>query len=402
MLAGGVGVLGEAAGGGRLARIAKLGEAADRSIEALHTGETVESAAKAARLATKAAEAGDASRAANLDAIAKTLAEKETLQAAGAGTKLEKVTAAAKSTSKLGAHVAGGPAEVYVKGAGLVAKGLKAIPGVEEAAAHIGEAVRGSGLMEARRASKLIKEASSEHLTGEQARLNGGIVHSMKGALKAAGKDSTTEAAAILRHTGSADALAKLADLPDEHLAPLLEQHVGPGFTPEALRLAINPTPEVEAAQAKFGEAVASHEGHFVKQYGNKADLSEAALANRAHGVEHPLEPLPLALGEGDGPTHRRHRPPPRRRRGRGRRHPPAQPGAAAGRADPGGAEADRPRRGDGQVHPPPGGEGRGPQRQGRQGGRGREGPGRRPRQQPDRQHRRQGPGDNARAGPAP
>jgi hypothetical protein len=295
ILAGGVGLAGEAAGGGRLARISKLGEVADKSIEALHTGETVESAAKAARLANDAIRAGDATRAANLDAITKTLAEKEALEAAGAGTKLEKVTAAAKSASKLGAHVAGGPAEVYVKGAGLVAKGLKAIPGVEGLAAGLGEAVRGSKLMEARSASKLIKEASSEHLTGEQARLNGGIVRSMKAALKAAGGDPTTEAAAILRHTGSADALAKLADLPDEQLTPLLE-HVGPGFTPEALRLAVSPTPEVEAAQAKFGEAVAAHEGHFVKQYGNKADLSEAALANRAHGVEHPLEPLPIAL----------------------------------------------------------------------------------------------------------
>jgi hypothetical protein len=296
ILAGGVGLAGEAAGGGRLARISKLGEVADKSIEALHTGETIATADKAARLANDAIRAGDATRAANLDAITKTLAEKEALEAAGAGTKLEKVTAAAKSTSKLGAHVAGAPAEVWVKGAGLLAKGAKLIPGVEEAAAHVGQAIHDSKFASAVRAGKRVNEAASEHITGEQARLNDGIVKSMRAALKAAGKDDTTGAAAILLHSGSADALAKLADLPDEHLAPLLEKHVGPGFTPEALRLALAPTPAVEEAAAHLGEAVASHESHFPKQYGNKADLSEAALANRAHGVEHPLEPLPLAV----------------------------------------------------------------------------------------------------------
>jgi hypothetical protein len=299
LLAGGAGMLGKAANLGRLADAAHLEEAAAVSAKAAGLAKGVDAASVAAE-ATKAAAAGDVERAVNLGQIADKLHEAETLRAAGPATVGERATAAAVKTGHLGARIAGGPAEVFTKPLGAAANLIGKIPGVEEGVAHVGEALHESKLGKMNEARKVLKHATAENITGEQARLNHEPIKAVKAASAAVGGDKTSEAAVILDRMGTAKAAGQhLAGLTDEELGKVLGVHA----TPESFKLAHDYAagrlaPEVAAQLDEAGQHLERgvfdpKQGRFLTGYGEQNKPSATTLSSRAHEVEKPLEPSP-------------------------------------------------------------------------------------------------------------
>jgi hypothetical protein len=324
MLAGGVGMAGDALGVGNLATASKAeglaakavgnaakGDAAAEAAGAIKTSEAARAAAQAAR------DAGNVSKAAEYESAATNLAKAEAARAVAAGRgslgqAAERVTAGAKTVTHFGNQVANAPAELYTK---AIPKLVNLIPGVDTAAAgaKIAETVGKLPVVQAAK-ENLSARSKMKDLMGRSASEEQRLLNPMNSAtaqintLFKGNRDA--EVAAYLSRTGdAATTLRPLAGLPDAEIqrqidaTPAWSQE---GVTPAAVKMAVAHVEGTLPAEqaARFDQAHGLMEDSIygpkaerhVTGFGDKAPMNPIKQAGREANVAG--EPAPLAVGK--------------------------------------------------------------------------------------------------------
>jgi hypothetical protein len=314
VLAGGAGVLGDAAGLGNAAEATRLEGLAARAVSnvgekgigAINTAEKATAAAQAARAA------GNASAAAEYESAAANLSKAQDLRAAAAdrgsvAQAAERATAGAKTVSHFGNQVAGAPAELYTKLVPKVAD-VATFGKAGELASAAGQRLGESGVGERMAARSTMKELFGKQ-AGEEQRL-ANPVNSATAQIKRLLPDEQDQMAAYLARSGdAATVLPHLATLPDAEIQAVIDRNpflAQEGVTPAAIRkaadVAAGTLPAAEAAQfAQAHQLMAEDvygpkEARHVAGYGDKAPMNPIKQAGREANVAG--QPAPIAVGQ--------------------------------------------------------------------------------------------------------
>jgi hypothetical protein len=324
MLAGGVGMAGEALGVGNLAKASEAeglaakavgnaakGDAAAEAAGAIKTSEAARAAAQAAR------DAGNVSKAAEYESAATNLAKAEAARAVAAGRgslgqAAERVTAGAKTVTHFGNQVANAPAELYTK---AIPKLVNLIPGVDTAAAgaKIAETVGKLPVVQAAK-ENLAARSKMKDLMGRSASEEQRLLNPMNSAtaqintLFKGNRDA--EVAAYLSRSGdAATTLRPLAGLPDAEIQRQIDANPGVvpgGRHPRCGEDGRGPRrghpPSGAGGPLRQGHSLMADEIYgpkaerHVTGVGDKAPMNPIKQAGREANVAG--EPAPLAVGK--------------------------------------------------------------------------------------------------------